>query len=314
MSLLTTNLSRAPFRNRQPVVRLAILLWVLALGWTAWNGWSLWMGTRARQASREELANLNHEIGSFRERIETLETDLLRADLRAANRRTEFLNHRIAERAFSFNQLLGELGRTLPRGVRMVRLAPEVRREGSERVSRPLERIQLAFEGEAEDREQLLAWIDQLYSDPVFERPVLERESIERSGLVKFAGVVEFKASWSEAAADSGSEPTSGQPLAAVWAETGSKLDVAGIEASTTPGGAPREKRLTSARATTQSAQEPSGQDAAAVDPGTRFQGDDEVSDLRARGDESGAAPAQAPVQRSIFGVPMPLRRSASGE
>lgn len=318
MSALTSNLAREPFRNRKPAVRLGALLWLLVLSSASWNVWQIWTAAQSRQAAEAELARLNAEIRSSRERRATLESDLLRADLRAANRRTEFLNHRIIERAFSFNQLLGELGRTLPRGVRLVRLVPEVLRESTGRAQRFPERIRLAFEGEAEDREQLLSWIDQLYADRLFERPVLERENVVGSGFIKFSGVVEVlptqellpQAAETLRASPPSADSKSPQPLGeAGGAEVQTTLAAQGLgterrsSVKENPSSA-----IERSRDSEKKAFEVDSLTAATEPPVPRGAGSAETpptSGSKSRTPREG--------EPSIFGVPMPLRRAASG-
>lgn len=319
MSLLSVNLARDPFRNRQPVLRLAVLLWGLALGLTLWNGWEFWIGGRERAAKEEELARLNQEIVTIRERIETLAKDLQQADLRATNRRTEFLNHRIAERALSLNELLGELARTLPRSVRLVRLVPKIELTKSRSEARPtgvVERVRVTFEGEAEDREALLSWLDGLFADPVLEQPVLKRENVERSGLIRFSGEVLYRPTGRrtgqvEALASPAARPAAVEPAPR---RDASHRD----SAETSPEGRPQvATRVEKGGGARQASPAPRGDRQESGGSRSEARAGREMAPGAGAEARPEAAPAAAPpapeqAPRSIFGLPMAARPAAS--
>ena len=67
---------------------------------------------------RAQIAS-DDAIRDLLRKIETLESDLRRADLERVNLQTEYLNQRIAERAFSWNLLFDDLVGVMPRQVRV---------------------------------------------------------------------------------------------------------------------------------------------------------------------------------------------------
>lgn len=191
MSFAGPNLSREPFANVRPLWRAAATLWVAAALLVAWNVAAyLRSGTGAVERAAE-LERLRRTTAESRARIQTLESDLQRADLARANARTEYLNQRIGERAFSWNLLLDRLAETMPRGVRVVRLSPEPfkddRRRGEvEPAPRVERRVALEIAGEAEDDEALLEFVDRLFSHAAFDRPSLARETRTKAGTLNF--------------------------------------------------------------------------------------------------------------------------------
>lgn len=185
------NLARAPFVNERPVRRLAVTLWVL---FAIVGGLDVWQSRASRlQTSTQlaELVRLNRETVQARERAATLERELRAADLPAQNERTEFLNRRLAERAFSWSSLLESLTQVMPRGVRLVRLSPEgfaseQRRAGAKAQTAATTRVALRITGEAEETEALLEFVDRLFQHPAFDRPNLARESEKKDLRIQF--------------------------------------------------------------------------------------------------------------------------------
>ncbi len=185
------NLARAPFVNERPVRRLAVTLWVV---FAIVGGLGVWQSRASRlQTSTQlaELVRLNSETVQARERAATLERELRAADLPAQNERTEFLNRRLAERAFSWSSLLESLTQVMPRGVRLVRLSPEGfaserQRAGAKPQTAATTRVALRIAGEAEDTEALLEFVDRLFQHPAFDRPNLARESEKKDLRIQF--------------------------------------------------------------------------------------------------------------------------------
>lgn len=191
MSWQAPNLARAPFENLRPLTRVSALLAALALVATVWNA-ATWARTGAIGAEKAaELDRLNRETAEANARIATLEEDLRAADLEAENERAEFLNERIAERAFSWNLLLDRLVEAMPAGVRLRQLSPANdpqrarRARNAPRPSGP-ETVTLRVSGEAEDDEALLGLIDNLFADRHFRAPDLASELTREDGLLQF--------------------------------------------------------------------------------------------------------------------------------
>jgi Tfp pilus assembly protein PilN len=192
------NLAADPFENLRPVRRVSGLLLVVALALTAWNV-GTWVRAGSGAAARTaELERLTRETEQSNARIATLQQDLASADLDAANRKAEFLNERIAARAFSWNLLLDRLVEKLPPGVRLRQLAPASQKPrsdtaGARRREDGPETVTLTIAGEAEDDDALLALVDHLFADPGFVNPNLARESVTSAGLVQFNLTVDYR-------------------------------------------------------------------------------------------------------------------------
>jgi len=183
------NLSAHPFLNLRPARRAGGALAIAALLLAAWNVHSTWRAGTGEANQRAEIAQLAAASDAARSRIATIERDLATRDLAAENRRAGFLNERIAQRTFGWNLLFDRLGRVLPRGVRLRRLSPKMMAAAA---APPGGGVMVEINGEAEDDESMLEFVDKLFDDPAFEAPDLHRESRGASGALQFALTVRY--------------------------------------------------------------------------------------------------------------------------
>jgi Tfp pilus assembly protein PilN len=313
------NLAREPFANLRPVRRAGVALWIAVALLGGWNVWAYVRSGSGAAEKRAELERLDRETAASRARIATLEADLRRADLVHANQRTVYLNNRIAERAFSWNLLFDRLVAALPRGVRVTRLSPETetggRRESAAAV--PSDgRVLLDVQGEAEDSEALLAFVDRLFAHPAFDRPSLRREAQNAGGNLEFQVEVRYLPTalpgelGTRAAAPGGESATPPSPGAAAG-ETASGEPPAPPPPGVAVGGPLARDAVAAPRTPATGAPAGARGSGAAEVPfdegGSRAA---EESPRTARGGAAGAAPAPVP---SIFGVPLGARPTASG-
>lgn len=194
------NLSRYPFVNRRPVVRLAVLLWAVAVGLIAVN-LSLYMGYwHDSREIRGQLAQANDDLDLELTELERKDDEVRNIRLGAQNRQALFLNSLIAFRTFPWSALFDDLEGVTPMGVRLLSVTPEVRlasieamerleRRQSRRASRSTSRsstpdpsmtedeVTLRIEGIAKTEDDVIQFVDTLYADEDFRRPFLSREA-----------------------------------------------------------------------------------------------------------------------------------------
>jgi Tfp pilus assembly protein PilN len=163
--MLTTNLSTRPFYNERAVRSVLGLLLVLAALLTAYSAYSAYslrsreqsLGARATQAMAE-ADRLRGETRAMTAQINPKELETVTA---AANE----ANVVIAQRAFSWTALLGELEATLPDDVRITSVQPRLEK-GTTMV---------ALSVEAMSPEHLAAFMEALEKRGAF-RQVLPKE------------------------------------------------------------------------------------------------------------------------------------------
>jgi Tfp pilus assembly protein PilN len=204
MSAPDLNLAARPFANARPVVRVAALLWGLAL---IFGGLDLWLYGGYARASRETQAALRLTRGEIRGEIDTarrLDEEIRRLDVERQNERVAFLNRRIAERTFPWGRLFDSLAEVLPRGVRLKQLSQlsiaegkelgERRRGGGARRTGFERGFRISIHGVAETGGDLLALVDALFGDARFAGPDLVSEASGEEG-VEFDLTVRYLAS-----------------------------------------------------------------------------------------------------------------------
>jgi hypothetical protein len=195
------NLSRRPFLNSRPVVRVSLLLWLLGLALLLGNVSLFWSYLSESEDKRAEVARGEQAIQQRQNEAQELEGRLADIDLEALNGEIGFLNQKIAERTFSWNLLFDHLSRVMPNDVRLSRLTPvtgeQARRAGrSSGRARPNQardgRVTLQILGDARSDEALDRFVENLFAQP-FANPYLAREEhLEQENVLRFELTVEY--------------------------------------------------------------------------------------------------------------------------
>jgi len=198
------NLAGRPFLNSRPVVRVALLLWLLGLALLLVNLWQF-LGYRVRSADkREQIARSEAEIERQRADLARLQKTLDGFDLPAQNQKVDFLNKQIAERTFSWSQLLDRIAERLPNDLRLNRLAPltgekaerQLQRAGGTAVRRPArvgDLVPLLITGESRKDEALLSFVDSLFKPPFTDANLAREEREEDGKTLKFEISVQYR-------------------------------------------------------------------------------------------------------------------------
>jgi hypothetical protein len=185
------NLSRRPFVNSRPVVRTALLLWLvggLLLFGNVFLFWSYLSGSTEKRAERDQMED---SVTREQKAVSDLETRLANLELGQQNEQVAFLNRKIAERTFSWSLLFQRLSEVLPDDVRLLQLQPAAiagdDRPGSRTVPPPTvrgrrpmgtsDRVPIIIQAEAKTDEAQLQFLDRLFSHPAFDDPDITRES-----------------------------------------------------------------------------------------------------------------------------------------
>lgn len=195
------NLSRRPFLNSRPVVRVSLILWVLGLLLLLGNVTLFWRYRSDSETKRAELSRLEEQIDAERGRVDRLKERVASFNLQEHNEKILYLNRKIAERTFSWSLLFDQLARVMPNDVRLSRLSPagvvqkdrEIRRTGLQIQNDG--RVNLTIVGEAKSDEAFMQFVDNLFGPP-FDRPNFSRESINTDDggqrLLKFDMTVDY--------------------------------------------------------------------------------------------------------------------------
>jgi Tfp pilus assembly protein PilN len=215
------NLSRRPFLNSRPVVRVSLLLWALGLALLIGNV-SRFLTYRDRSADkRQQIARGEAEIERQRGLQARLQKLLDNFDLETQNDKIDFLNRKIQERTFSWSALLDRVAERLPHDVRLNRLAPLTggkaekefqRSHVARRAGTGGDQVPLLITGETRKPEALTPFIDSLYKPP-FAYPNPSREETTEDGkLLKFELSVQYRPNLPPAAGGAASGPAGPAP------------------------------------------------------------------------------------------------------
>ncbi len=209
------NLAGRPFVNFRPVIRAAVLFWLVGGILAGFNGWLYWRHFTGRSEQSAQLANIDLRIEAERKAVERLRGELSAIDLEWQNRQVAFLNSRIEQRAFSWSALFDDLAEVMPSDLQLRRVTPRIHRaetlqqRRSGREGRREGVVHIAIGGSARRDEALLEFIDSLFSHPGFRDPDLMREARQEDGLIDFALSVDYLPGASSGNAAGNTEVTS---------------------------------------------------------------------------------------------------------
>ena len=212
------NLARRPFVNRRPVVRMAILLWVVAAllvlaNLRLFSGYLL-----DSREIRGEIAETEGALATEERGVDQQSAQVRSVNLGDRNRQALFLNSLISYRTFPWSTLFDDLEQVLPHDVRLQAVRPVVRLASEQALSRaeqqareeareqrrsrrrsrtatnerrdarpsgedaetPIaqDEVKLELRGAAKNEESLILLVDTLYQNPAFRSPFLRNESM----------------------------------------------------------------------------------------------------------------------------------------
>lgn len=130
MKPLHLNLASRPYRDYRPVYAVVVVM-ALLTAFLALNNADTWLRYRTEtQTTRARIATLDKQTEDEQRSTAELSKRLRDVDVKVLANRTQFANARLAERAFSWSELLDRLERVLPGDVRIDSVAPSFSKEG----------------------------------------------------------------------------------------------------------------------------------------------------------------------------------------
>lgn len=135
MKPIHLNLAARPYRDYRPlyavVVAASLLIAFLMLN----NIDTYYRYVRETGTTRQEIETLERQIRNERAKSEVAANQIASIDLETLSHQTRFINSRLAERAFSWSELLERLETVLPRDVRLISVAPSFSDDGTVKLS-----------------------------------------------------------------------------------------------------------------------------------------------------------------------------------
>ena len=186
------NLARRAFVNTRPVTRVALLLWIVGGLLLLGNVTLFYSYLSGSTEARAELAGKQEAVEQERRKAGQLETRLAGLDLEQQNEQVEYLNRKIAERAFSWSLLFDRLAEVMPDDVRLIQLQPAsiggddrpgartAPSGGAVRGRRPMgtsDRVPLTLQVEAKSDVAVDQLVDNMFAHNAFDDPDYTRET-----------------------------------------------------------------------------------------------------------------------------------------
>jgi Tfp pilus assembly protein PilN len=140
---------------------------------------------RETKNTRTKIAQLEGQTEQERRRAEAVSNQLRGIDMAALDRQTRFINSQLAERAFSWSELLDRLENVLSSDVRVTSISPSFRDDGL---------VHLILDLEAKKADGLIVTLNRLNQDPHFSNPFPSVEQ-DVTGAYRFLLTVNYKPS-----------------------------------------------------------------------------------------------------------------------
>lgn len=185
MKPIHLNLAADPYRNRIPVYAVIVVSSVLIafVALTNFEAWYTYL--HDTRETRATIDRTEAQAAQERSRAEIVTNQLSRLDLPRIDRQSRFINEKLAERTFSWSELLDRLEGILAKDVRLTSVAP-VFGDGV---------VHLNLLCEAKTSTGLIDTLDRFQRDPHFRNPFPTTEVRNDGGTYSFGLRVDYRPS-----------------------------------------------------------------------------------------------------------------------
>jgi type IV pilus assembly protein PilN len=167
------NLAARPYRDYRPIYAVVIATSIL-IAFLMLNNLDTYVRyVHDTRTTRNEITSIQAQIQQEHRRAEAATRDTSTIDLLSLSKEAKFVNTQLAQRAFSWSELLDQLEAVLPDNVRITSISPQFADNG-------LVHLSLACEGKSPDT--LLTTINRLQRDPHFSNPFPTNQESTPSG------------------------------------------------------------------------------------------------------------------------------------
>lgn len=128
------NLATSPLENNRRFIVSSAVLGVISLVVLALLSVHVVRARRVNRETRADIASLQAQIRGVQAQQERLRAIFRNPRTVEVMERSEFLNRLIEERTFPWTKMFADLERTLPAGVRVVSISPQMEKDGSVKV------------------------------------------------------------------------------------------------------------------------------------------------------------------------------------
>jgi Tfp pilus assembly protein PilN len=185
LKTLHVNLASRPFRDYRPVYAVVVVT-SLVVAFMMLNNFDTWYRyQRDTSSTRTDISRYEKQIEQERRRAEVANRQIKTIDLTALGKQSKFVNAQLAERAFSWSELLDRLEATIPNDVRINSVAPSFSDDGQ---------VHLNLSCEARSTNGMIGTINRFNSSRYFYKPFPTNEDLTESGI-RFGLGVDYKPS-----------------------------------------------------------------------------------------------------------------------
>jgi type IV pilus assembly protein PilN len=171
------NLAARPYRDYRPVYAVVVVMSLLTAFLMLNNVDTYYRYIRDTRTTRAKIASVEAEAQRERENAARVEQGLKSIDVSHLNAQTQFVNAKLAERAFSWSALLDQLEMILVDDVRLVSVTPSFSDEGQ---------ITLALSFQSKSTEGMITTLNRMNDDPHFRNPFPSNETQLPDGQFQF--------------------------------------------------------------------------------------------------------------------------------
>ena len=168
MKTLHLNLAASPYRDYRPLYAVVVVASVVIAFLMLNNIDTYYRYVRETRTTREEIASIESQIALERRRADAAAAQTKGVDIVTLGRETKFINAQLAERAFSWSELLDRLEDVMPRDVRITSIAPSFSTNGL---------VHLNLQCEAKSSNGMLGTISRFQGNPHFMNPFPDNEA-----------------------------------------------------------------------------------------------------------------------------------------
>ena len=183
MKPLHLNLASQPYRDYRPVYAVVVVMSLLIAVLMLNNVDTYYRYKTETKTTRATIAKLEAQAEQEKGRATAADNQLRSFNLAALGNETHFINARLAERAFSWSELLDRLEDVLPKDVRLLNITP---------AFQPNQYVHLEMSFDAKTTDGMLATITNLQKNKQFANPFPHNESQTEKGF-SFTVGVDFK-------------------------------------------------------------------------------------------------------------------------
>ncbi|HUP50314.1 MAG TPA: hypothetical protein VNA04_16170 [Thermoanaerobaculia bacterium] len=185
MKPIHLNLAARPFRDYRPlyavIVAASLLIAFLMLN----NIDTYYRYVRETEATRQEIAAIEAEVEQERRLADVAANQMRTIDLETLSSQTRFINAQLAERAFSWSEVLDRLENVLPNNVRITSIVPSFSESGL---------VTLRLRCSAKTADGMVILIDRFNASPHFMNPFPGSDQAAPDGY-RFELSVDYKPS-----------------------------------------------------------------------------------------------------------------------